>query len=110
MQRFFNLSYKDIEMMVRIAAWGKVNMAEVATSVTMGNILKDESRTDDPAVLIGPEAIYRCLNPICVFTAFVDAAKENLVGRGVDIPFSSEELRWLEAIAGHVGMSFESAT
>ncbi|NCC49640.1 MAG: GAF domain-containing protein [Spartobacteria bacterium] len=209
MQRFFNLSYKDIEMMVRIAAWGKVDTAEIATSVTVGNVLREEPRAEEPGALIGhflselmmgvqrhaglndilmiaQEAIYRCLQPVCVFTAFLDAGRDQLlgrlyagqsvmlhshdfkcslktgdtlvaealaakkplqaavgsrsiitnpalitqlklsfvavapicigtravgayfVGRRVELPFSSEEMRWIEAIAGHVGMTLET--
>jgi HD-like signal output (HDOD) protein len=104
--RFFRLSSKDVDMMVKIVEWGKVNPAEVASNLTFGP--PDEAAPDkavqDPAVLIGQyltelmkairrgpdinrvlltglEAIYRCAQPACVLLAFPDAAKQRLQGR-----------------------------
>jgi len=103
--RFFNLSRSDIEMMYKIAEWGKVSSAEIAANLTMGPAFHEAVELPaDPRILIGhflaelmvqvrrkarindvlmiaQEAIYRCLNPSCVFTAFVDARRLNVVGR-----------------------------
>ena len=210
MNRFFNLGRQDMEMMFKIAEWGRVNSAQVAASLTLGAGLKEkESPPEDPHILIGnfltelmvvlrarvgineilmvaQEAIYRCLTPSCVFTAFLDKARQHvigrlyagnsvmiqagdfrfgmsdkssalvecmermksiranikthkitlppdllgklnlehillspiialdhsvglfLVGRSSDRPFSDEELSWQDAIAGHVGLAFET--
>ncbi|MFH0879903.1 MAG: HDOD domain-containing protein [Lentisphaerota bacterium] len=209
LSKYFNLNRQDVEMMVKIAEWGRVNSAEVAANLTMGMEVQEAPQPqEDPHTMIGhflselmlsvrkrlgvndvlmiaQESIYRCLNPICVFTAFLDkprqfvtgrlyagnnafvkaadfrvaviekdyitikcmespetvqitvkgqqvlphpellvklkleyvliapifvtghAIGQYFVGRGVDKPFTSEEKLWLEAISGHVGMSFE---
>jgi HD-like signal output (HDOD) protein len=105
-QRFFRLAPKDVEMMVRIAEWGKANPAEVASGLTFG--APEPSAADqaaaDPAVLIGHylteltiaarrgtdinrvlltglEAIYRCVKPDGALLCFLDSAKQRLDGR-----------------------------
>jgi GAF domain-containing protein len=45
-----------------------------------------------------------CMTPILVGRQVVGGY---FVGRSVDIPFSSEDIKWLDAIAGHVGMAIE---
>jgi HD-like signal output (HDOD) protein len=105
-QRFFGLAPKDVEMMVRIAEWGRANPAEVASGLTFG--AQDPSAAaaaaPDPAVLIGHylteltiasrrgtdinrvlltglEAIYRCVKPDGALLSFLDPSKQRIVGR-----------------------------
>ncbi len=105
LSRFFSLSRQDIEMMTKIAEWGKVSSAEVAASLTMG-FQEPEALPvrEDPRIMLGhflselmmgvqkranlndilmiaQEAIYRCLAPECVFTAFYDKARNYVMGR-----------------------------
>jgi HD-like signal output (HDOD) protein len=103
--RFFHLSAKDVEMMVKIAEWGKVNPAEVANSLAFGAAAKElEQAQEDPAqvmshyltdlalglcrgsdinriLLTALEAVYRCLRPACVLAAFLNGPKTILEGR-----------------------------
>jgi HD-like signal output (HDOD) protein len=105
LSRFFNLTRQDIEMMTKIAEWGKVSSAEVAASLTMGFQGTDTVQEKiDPRVMIGQffselmigvqkrvgvndilmiaqEALYRCLSPECVFTAFYDKTHRFIIGR-----------------------------
>lgn len=119
--RFFRLNPKDVEMMVRIAEWGKVNPAEVAAMLTFGaaaEVLEPKVK-EDPALvvgqyltdltlhirrgadinrilLIGMEGIYRCTQPAGVIVSFLDRSKTHLEGRfcmGFSIPFGVEEYR-----------------
>ncbi len=102
---FFALKPKDIEMMVKIAEWGKVSSAEVAASLAAGVALKEGTRAiEEPKTLIGhflselmisvqkkrrlntimmiaQEAIYSCLKPACSFAAFCDPDRKFVAGR-----------------------------
>jgi HD-like signal output (HDOD) protein len=104
--RFFQLTPKDVEMMVKIVEWGRVSPSEVAGRLTFGApkpILSGEPETP-ASILIGQyltelmvslrqqpdinrvlltamEAIYRCVGPTCVLLGFLDAAKRNYEGR-----------------------------
>ncbi|HBA83126.1 MAG TPA: hypothetical protein DCZ95_03435 [Verrucomicrobia bacterium] len=105
LSRFFNLTRQDVEMMTKIAEWGKVSSAEVAASLTMGFQASEAILEKvDPRVMIGQffselmigvqkragindilmiaqEALYRCLGPECVFTAFYDKNRRFVIGR-----------------------------
>ena len=104
--RFFKLTSQDVEMMVRIAEWGKVNPGDVANLLSFGAAsqeLKDDAQ-EDPALIIGQlladltmsvrsgteinkilltamEGIYRCLRPACVLVAFSNYASRRIEGR-----------------------------
>ena len=126
--RFFRLNGKDVEMMVRIAEWGKVNPAEVASMLSFGTAtqeLEDKPR-EDPALLVGQyltdlalnirrsaeinrtlmvglEGLYRCTQPCSVVLAFLDAQKRQLEGRftmGVSMPPGSGDYRALISTPG----------
>ncbi len=104
--RFFQLNRKDVEMMVKIAEWGKVNPAQVADTLAFGAAAKELEQVsrEDPALIMSHyltelvlsirrgadinrilltamEAIYRCVRPSCVIAAFLDATKSKLEGR-----------------------------
>jgi HD-like signal output (HDOD) protein len=104
--RFFKLAPKDVEMMVRIVEWGKVNPAEVAKTLTFGAANKElkETAQEDPALVIGQiltdltmcvrrgmdinrilltamEGIFRCIRPTCVLVAFTNTNTHTLNGR-----------------------------
>ncbi len=102
---FFALKPKDIEMMVKIAEWGKVSSAEVAASLSAGALLKEgQLSREEPRTLIGHflselmisvqkkrrintimmianEAIYTCLKPACAFLVFCDMDRKFAAGR-----------------------------
>jgi len=106
LSRFFNLSDGDLEMLLRIAEWGKVDGAQVA------NMLASHSRSEIPAgvepespkvtigeyltelslagrrhndinhiLLLAQEAIQRCVGPAVAVAAFADRPRHRLVGR-----------------------------
>ncbi|MFO1497020.1 MAG: HDOD domain-containing protein [Verrucomicrobiota bacterium] len=104
--RFFKLTRQDVEMMVRIAEWGRVNPAEVANSLSFGTANQElnHASAEDPALIVGQiltdltmaarcvtdineilltsmEGIYRCLRPSCVLVAFANQPKRRLDGR-----------------------------
>jgi HD-like signal output (HDOD) protein len=104
--RFFKLSPKDVDMMVKIAEWGKVNPAQLAATLGLGSIAEELKPVppEDPATVVGQyltdlmlsvrrgadinrilltalEAIYRCVRPTCVLVAFLDPSKQFLEGR-----------------------------
>lgn len=104
-QRFFKLDVKDVEMMVRIVEWGKVDSSQVASMLTYGaaaEVLQQPEQ--DPALILGQyltelalgmrksvdinrtvlmamEAIYRCVRPDLVLVAFVNKQSQILEGR-----------------------------
>lgn len=105
-ERYFKLLPKDLEMMVRIVEWGKVNPAQVAASLTYGAAREEMAGQpeSDPALLIGQyltdlavgghrdgdinrllltamEALYRCLDAQCVLLAFSNPGTRQLEGR-----------------------------
>jgi HD-like signal output (HDOD) protein len=103
--RFFKLTTKDVEMMVRIAQWGRVSTAQIASSLTLGsaqNQLEAVGETPEVAIgnyltemaclgrrgadinhllILGQEAAFRCLRPTHVFLALLDASQTTLRGR-----------------------------
>jgi HD-like signal output (HDOD) protein len=104
LSEFFVLKPKDIEMMVKIAEWGKVSSAEVAASLAAGASLKEKTISfEEPRMLIGhflselmisvqkkrrlntimiaQEAIYSCLKPACSFAAFCDPDRKFVAGK-----------------------------
>jgi len=101
---FFHLSNQDLIMMARIAEWGKVNSAEVATTLTasfeqhaaevsaeepliMAHFLSElmisvRNKSDVNTVLmLAQEGIFRCIRPACVIAAFVDREHDRVQGR-----------------------------
>jgi HD-like signal output (HDOD) protein len=104
--RFFKLTAQDVEMLVRIVEWGKVNPSEVANLLSFGAATDELNATaqENPAQIIGQiltdltmsvrsganvneilltamEGICRCLRPGCVVVAFPDRASRQLEGR-----------------------------
>lgn len=119
--RFFKLTPKDVEMMVRIVEWGKVSPAEVAKILTFGAANKElqETAREDPALVIGQiltdlttcvrggadinrvmltamEGIYRCVRPACVLVVFPNNISGYLEGRlflGTGVAISASDFR-----------------
>jgi len=104
-QRFFKLSPKDLEMMFRIAQWGRVNTAQIAASLTLGSAqeeLDEGGESPEQAIgnylteliclsrrgadinhllLLAQEASFRCLRPTHIVTALLDTTQTLLRGR-----------------------------
>ena len=104
-QRFFKLNTKDVEMMVKIVEWGKVDSSQVAATLTYGAAIEEMQRPQqDPALLLGQyftdlalgmrrpvdinrmlltamEAIYRCVRPDLVLVGFLNKQSQFLEGR-----------------------------
>jgi HD-like signal output (HDOD) protein len=104
-RRFFKLDVKDVEMMVRIVEWGKVDSAQVAATLTYGAATDALQQPEqDPAIILGyyltelalavrksvdinrlllmaMEAIYRCVRPDLVLVGFVNKQSQSLEGR-----------------------------
>jgi HD-like signal output (HDOD) protein len=104
-RRFFKLSPKDIEMMVQIAQWGRVNTAQIAASLTLGSAQEElDEGGEAPEVAIGnyltemmclcrrgadinhllvlaQEAAFRCLRPSHVILGLLDSSQTVLRGR-----------------------------
>lgn len=104
-KRFFKLSAKDVEMMVKIVEWGKVDTAQLAATLTYGAATQEmQEREQDPALIVGQylaelvlnmrktpdinrmlltslEAIYRCVRPETVLVAFINKETQRLEGR-----------------------------
>jgi GAF domain-containing protein len=93
--RDFHFSMNDSRMLVVKALQAKRTMqapmggTEICPAI---NLLEDM------------ELAQVCMTPILVGRQVVGGY---FVGRSVDIPFSSEDIKWLDAIAGHVGMAIE---
>ncbi len=103
--RFFNLNEDDVEMMVNLLIWGKVNPADVVANLAFGVALEKEEETmESPETLLGhfltelsicrrqggdinqilmlvQEALYRCLENAEIFAAFLSQKKDVLIGR-----------------------------
>jgi len=104
-QRFFNLSTRDVEMMVKIVQWGRVSAAQIAAGLTLGSAQHElDERGDVPEIAIGnylteltllarrvtdfnhllllaQEAIFRCIHPDDAILALVDSGQTILRGR-----------------------------
>ncbi len=104
--RFFKLNEDDVEMMVNLLIWGKVNPADVVANLAFGEALEEEEEEEkeSPEALLGhfltelsicrrqggdinqvlmlvQEALYRCLGNSEIFVAFLGPNKESLIGR-----------------------------
>jgi len=106
--RFFNLSNDDINMMVNVLEWGKANPAQVVTKLGIGTGLDEsassENNEESPELvfnsfiqelfllrrsnselnqmlMLAQEAIYKSFGAPDVFTAFIDQDGEQLEGR-----------------------------
>lgn len=103
--RFFNLTAKDVEMMVRIVQWGRVSAAQIAAGLTLGsaqNQLEEGGEAPELAIgnyltelaclarrgadinhllLLAQEAAFRCLRPTHVILALLDSSQSTLRGR-----------------------------
>jgi hypothetical protein len=106
-KRFFKLNSKDVEMMVKIVEWGKVDTAQLAATLTYGAATQEmQEREQDPALIVGQylaemvlnmrrapdinrmlltslEAIYRCVRPDSVLVAFINKDTQRMEGRFV---------------------------
>lgn len=104
-QRFFKLTTRDIEMMVKIVQWGRVSAAQVAAGLTLGSAQNQlEEGGDAPELAIGnyltemmvlarrgadinhlllmaQEASFRVLRPDHVLLALLDSSQSILRGR-----------------------------
>jgi HD-like signal output (HDOD) protein len=104
-QRFFKLNAKDVEMMVKIAQWGRVSTAQIAASLTLGSAQSElDEGGEAPEISIGnyltemvtlsrrgedinhllllaQEAAFRCLRPSHVILALLDTSQTTLRGR-----------------------------
>ncbi len=103
--RFFRLTPRDVEMMVKIVQWGRVSAAQIAASLTLGSAQQQlEEAGEAPEVAIGnyltemmhlcrrgadinhlllmaQEAAFRCARPDHVILALLDPAQTVLRGR-----------------------------
>jgi len=103
--RFFNLNEDDVEMMVNLSIWGKINPADVVANLAFGEALeKEEEIKESPESLLGhfltelsicrrqssdinqilmlvQEALYRCLGNAEIFATFLNPKKDVLIGR-----------------------------
>jgi HD-like signal output (HDOD) protein len=102
--RFFQLTPKDVDMMVKIVEWGRVSPAEVAAKLTFGaaKTKLTEKAAADPAVLMGNylaelmvstrrgvdinrilltglEAVFRCARPGFTLLAFRDPTRQHFM-------------------------------
>ena len=104
-KRFFKLNAKDIEMMMKIVEWGKVDSAQVAATLTYGAATQEmQEQEQDPTLIIGQyltdlslgirkapninhmlltamEAIYRCVRPDSVLVGFINKQSQFVEGR-----------------------------
>ena len=104
-QRFFKLTTRDVEMMVKIVQWGRVSAAQVAAGLTLGsaqNELDEGGEAPELAIgnyltemmglvrrgadvnhllLMAQEAAFRVLRPDHVILALLDAGQSMLRGR-----------------------------
>lgn len=104
-RRFFKLTPRDIEMMLKIVQWGRVNTAQIAASLTLDSAQQQlDAPADAPEVAIGnyltemmhlcrrgadlnqllliaQEAAFRCARPDHVILALLDSAQTLLRGR-----------------------------
>lgn len=94
MKKFFNMDKDDVKIMVKLLEWGKVNPASVATRMDF-NTDDDKEADESPEVLIGgfltemmmirkregdlnkvlmlgQEALYKCLPDSYIFMAFIE--------------------------------------
>jgi HD-like signal output (HDOD) protein len=105
MSRFFKLTPRDVEMMVKIVQWGRVSAAQIAASLTLGSA---QQQLDEPGeapeiaignyltemmklcrrgadvnhlLLMAQEAAFRCARPDHVILALLDPAQTVLRGR-----------------------------
>jgi hypothetical protein len=103
--RFFKLSPRDVEMMVKIVEWGRVSTAQIAASLTLGSA---QQQLDEPGeapelaignyltemmhlcrrgadvnhlLLMAQEAAFRCARPDHVILALLDSGGTVLRGR-----------------------------
>jgi GAF domain-containing protein len=103
--RFFKLTPRDVEMMVKIVQWGRVSAAQIAASLTLGSA---QQQLDEPGeapeiaignyltemmhlcrrgadvnhlLLMAQEAAFRCARPDNVILALLDSAQTVLRGR-----------------------------
>lgn len=103
--RFFKLTPRDVEMMVKIVQWGRVNTAQVAASLTLGSAQQQlDEAGEAPEIAIGnyltemmhlcrrgsdinhlllmaQEAAFRCARPDHVILALLDPGQTLLRGR-----------------------------
>jgi HD-like signal output (HDOD) protein len=103
--RFFKLTPRDIEMMVKIVEWGRVSAAQIAASLTLGSAQQQLDETGEaPEIAIGnyltemihlcrrgvdinhlllmaQEAAFCCARPDHVILALVDPTQTFLRGR-----------------------------
>jgi HD-like signal output (HDOD) protein len=103
--RFFKLTPRDVEMMVKIVQWGRVSAAQIAASLTLGSA---QQQLDEPGeapeiaignyltemmhlcrrgsdinhlLLMAQEAAFRCARPDHVILALLDPTQTILRGR-----------------------------
>jgi HD-like signal output (HDOD) protein len=103
--RFFKLTPRDVDMMVKIVQWGRVSAAQIAASLTLGSAQQQlEEAGEAPEIAIGnyltemmrlcrrgadvnhlllmaQEAAFRCVRPDHVILALLDPAQTLLRGR-----------------------------